>query len=323
MCLIPILQSVSQIKDLYKEEKAEIIMDNTSVVLFLGSGPTAHSTHKWVSDLLDQMTIDTQHDNLTFGNNGHGTLDFNKAGRALMTPSEVKEMPTTDAIVFIKASKPIYDTKAIPFDKKNIHYKAPKWLKERYNEALSYGKYEHPVHTIYDPVHFKYITVEPDMPYQIITDKNEIKTYQEAAKHDSTIYTYTIDESKLLYLSWGTGECSKERISKIYNDIQADEKARKEALKGLIVMQNREDKDTLFEEKTVETNKDGWDKLPTVQSLIKAHWSDLSIPEQEQVSLAFAEDLTEEQIRNVILAEYVKMALLRAIYKKENEERKK
>ena len=50
--MIPILQSHSQLKALYKDDKAEIIMDNTSVVVFLGSGPTALSTHKWISELL-------------------------------------------------------------------------------------------------------------------------------------------------------------------------------------------------------------------------------------------------------------------------------
>ncbi len=320
ICLIPILQSVSQIKDLYKSDKWEIIMDNVAVVLYLGSGPTAYSTHEFFSKVLGNETIDVQHDNMNFGNNQHSALNFNQQARPLMTPEEVKEMPTTDAIVFLKSSKPIYDTKAIPFDKPAIGYKAPKWLKERYSEALSYGPYEHPVHTVYDPVHFSYITVEPDVPYQIITDQEEIRTLQEAARKDPTIYTYTVQESELLYLSWGHGECTKERVEAIYNRIQADEEARKQAMRGLIVMQNREAVEELINPAEALTDKSGWDRFTTLAALLQAHWSDMSAPEQEQISLAFADDLTEEQIRTLALLELSKMEMMRQVYVRENME---
>lgn len=49
--LIPILQSVSQIKALFRSEKWEIIMDNTPVMLFLGAGSGALETHKYISEL--------------------------------------------------------------------------------------------------------------------------------------------------------------------------------------------------------------------------------------------------------------------------------
>ena len=64
ICLIPVLQSLSQIKALYKDDKWEIIQDNTSAVLFLGSGPTADATHKYISELLGKSTIDTRSDNV-------------------------------------------------------------------------------------------------------------------------------------------------------------------------------------------------------------------------------------------------------------------
>ncbi len=318
ICLIPILQSVSQIKDLYKNVKWEIIMDNVAVVLYLGSGPTAYSTHEFFSKILGTMTIDVQHDNVNFGNNAHSTLNFNQQARELMKPEEVKEHPTTDAIVFLKASKPIYDTKAIPFDKPELNYCAPKWLKERYREALSCGMYEHPVHTVYDPVHFTYITVEPTMPYQIITDKKEIETYQEAARKDPTIYTYTVKESELLYLSWGRGECTKERVEQVYNKIQADKEERKNAMRGLIVMQNRNDVEEVLNPEESLTDKTGWDKYTDLATLLREHWNDMSAPEQEQISLAFSDDLTEEQILMLAIQEVSKMAMLRQIYVREN-----
>lgn len=322
ICLIPILQSVSQIKDLYKSDKWEIIMDNVAVVLFLGSGPTALSTHEFFSKILGKATIDVQHDNVHFGQNPNSALNFNQQGRELMTPEEVKELPTTDAIVFLKSSKPIYDTKAIPFDKPALKYRAPKWLKDRYSEALSYGLYEHPVHTVYDPVHFTYITVEPDMPYQIITDRKEIETYQEAAKTDPTIFTFTVKESELLYLSWGHGKCTKERAEEVYKKIQEDEKQRRQAMRGLIVMQNREDVEEILNPQEKATDKTGWNKYTSLAALLRDHWEDMSAPEQEQICMAFADNLTEEQILTLAVMEQGKMEMLRQIYMRENKEMK-
>ena len=76
---------------------------------------------------------------------------YSKAEMKLMTPGQVKRMPPTECIVFFESRPPIYDTKAIPFDKPEYGFVAADWLKDRYKAALSLGDYEHPVETIYDP----------------------------------------------------------------------------------------------------------------------------------------------------------------------------
>ena len=50
--MIPILQSTSQLKDLFKAEKAEIIYDNVPVLCFCGAGQGAIESHKYISELL-------------------------------------------------------------------------------------------------------------------------------------------------------------------------------------------------------------------------------------------------------------------------------
>ncbi len=214
--MIPILQSISQIKTLFKDAKWETIMDNVAAVVYLGSGPLAESTHEYISKALGKATIDSRSDNIHRGNNGNSGLNFSRTGRELMTADEVKRMPSTEAVIFLESRPPIYDTKAIPFDKPELGFKAPKELKERYKEALSLGDYDHPVYTVYDPEHFHYITVDRERKLQVITDEKEIQTYEEAAKRDPNIYVYDIEEKDLLYLSWGHPKRTQEEIEELY-----------------------------------------------------------------------------------------------------------
>lgn len=314
ICMIPVLQSFSQLKSLYKDDKWEIIMDNTSAVVFMGSGPTAEATHKYVSELLGKSTIDTRNDNIHFGNNGNSGLNFAKQGRELMTPGEVKRMPVTDSIIFLKSSQPIYDTKAIPFDKPEYGYYAPKWLKERYSKALSKGDYVHPVYTIYDPVHFHYITVKRDIPLQIVTDKKDMEALQRAAlKKEQDVYTFNVDEEELLYLSWGENKYTQEDVEEMYHKAMEDKKLRAERMKGLIVLQNADNVPNFGTEQEG-TDKTGWEQYKSLKSLIANHWDDLSLPEQEEICYGIDDGLTEEQLRMLMLSSLPEMEMLRRAF---------
>lgn len=111
--MIPILQSVAQIKALFSADKWEIIMDNCPVMIYLGSGAGALDTHKYISELLGKATIDT------IGDGKHGSSynsNYNKAGRELMTPQEVKRMDRKKCIIFIEGERPIIDRKALPWE---------------------------------------------------------------------------------------------------------------------------------------------------------------------------------------------------------------
>lgn len=207
--MIIMLQSISQLQTLYKENKWETMMDNLATVVYLGSGPAAKSTHEWISNLLSTSTVDSRSDNVHLGANGNSGLDFHRAEIKLMTPEQVKRMPPTECIVFIESRPPVYDRKATPFDKPDYGFVATDFLKKRYSEALGLGEYEHPVHTVYDPIHFRYITVEQEKRLQVVTKQEDIESFQEAAKNDPRILTCNIDETELLYLNWNRRKCKR------------------------------------------------------------------------------------------------------------------
>lgn len=320
--MIPMLQSIAQLKTLYKDSKWEVFMDNVATVAFLGSGPLAESTHKYISEALAKATIDSRSDNVHHGSNGNTGENFNRTGRLLMTPDEVKCMPNTDAIIFLEGRHPIYDTKAIPFDMPERGFKADNELKKRYKHALDLGEYEHPVYTIYDPVHFNYITVNREKKLQVLTDSKEIQTYTEAAKKDPNIYTYTVDEKDLLYLSWGHPKRTIEEVEELLREAaEAEEKRTEELQKGLIVLQDVPQTDVPNFGTYEEIDKTRWNKEDSLKDLLAAHWDELTAPEQEEICFGIDEGLTEEQLKNLVLLPLVQMAVWRRAYVLENSKR--
>ena len=316
--LVLILQSKAQIEVLYPQ-KWKVILDNLAVVLFAGSGPTAEETHKFISGLTGKETIDTRTDNIHHGHNANTADNFNQTGRELMSPTEVRKMPLTDAIVFIEASDPIYDEKRIPFDQPFKGYYAPKALKKWYKELRSLGEYEHPVYTIYDDVHFHYITVRREEPMQVVTNKKDIEALQQAAFRNPDIYTYNVNEDELLYLSWGGPEYTQEKVEAIYNQAMKDAAFRRERMKRLIVLQNVDEINVPnFGTKTQTTDKSGWEQYDTLKSLIADKWDELSVPEQEEIYMGIEDGLTEEQLRMLMLCKLAEMSRIRKLFVQEN-----
>lgn len=318
--LVLILQSLAQLQVLYPE-KWKVIMDNLAVVLFAGSGPTATETHEYFSKLTGKSTIDTRTDNINHGPNAHSADNFNQMGRELMTPTEIRRMPTTKAIVFIESSNPIFDTKAIPFNQPLKGYTAPRKLRKWYAEMRSLGDYEHPVYTVYDEIHFHYITVRRDEPMQIVTNKKDIDALQHAAVTNKDIYTFNVNEDELLYLSWGNKEYTQENVEAIYNEAMKDAEFRRERLKGMIVLQDVEGVDVPQSRTRIGTDKSKWNKNASLKRLIADHWDDLSLPEQEEICFAMDEGLTEEQLRILMLKPLVEMEILRRAFVLENQGR--
>lgn len=315
--MIPILQSFSQLKSVFKDNKWETIMDNVSAVVCLGTGPLASSTHKYISEALGKATIDSRDDNIHRGSYSNSGLSFKRTGRILMTEDEVKRVSPIHAIIFLESRPPIYDTKAIPFDKKEYHYKAPKHLKKRYMDALALGEYEHPVYTVYDAEHFHYITVDRDKPLKFYSGK-EADRYRQAAKTDPHIYEYNLDETQLLYLSWGHPKREKEEIEKLFKECMEQEKYARENLKNLAVLQEMEAFDTKDFEKQA-PDKTTWDKNASLKELLAWHWDQLSVPEQEEICFALDDGLTEEQIKCVLLLPLEQMAPYRRAYRMMNQ----
>lgn len=320
--MIPIVQSIAQLKATMKDDRWEIMMDNMAAVLYLGAGPGAKSTHEYISTLLGNATIDSRADDVhKSGSGGSDGLRFNRAKRELMTAEEVKRIPSTQALLFLESRPPIYDTKAIPFDLTRTAgtYQAPKWLKKRYSDALALGVYEHPVYTVYDPIHFRYITVNREKKLQILQGEDAV-TYREAARSTPNIYEYNIDETELLYLSWGKPRYSQDDVEKIYRNALEQEKQELKNLKGLAVLQDVEDVPDFG---TVpETDKSAWDNNGTLAELLSRYWDDMTLAEQEEFALAMDEELTEEQLKHLMILPLEQMVQYHRAYLIMNKETK-
>lgn len=312
--MIPMLQSVSQLKTLFKEDKWEVYFDVAATVVYLGSGPAAKSTHEFISALLAETTADSRTDNVHLGNNGNSGINFARTGIKLMTPEQVKRMPQTECIVFFESRPPVYDNKAFPFDRPKMDFVAKKWLRERYEAALSLGDYVHPVRVLYDPVHFHYITVRQEQPLAIIEDEEEIQKYQKMADADPSVYQYHINRKELLYLSWGNRKSAGE-VEAMYKKALEAQNLEMEKIKGLSVLSDMPVPDfgTL-----PATDKSGWDKNAGFAELLGQHWQKLPQEEKEELALALDDGLSEEQLKELLFMELPEMVRWHRAYKIRN-----
>ena len=113
-----ILQNISQLKALFKDDW-EGIIGNADSFLYLGGNE--QSTHKYISELLGKETIDTKTSSQSKGRNGSFSQNFQQTGRELMTPDEVRRLDNKNAIVLIRGEKPVIDEKYDILKHPNIH----------------------------------------------------------------------------------------------------------------------------------------------------------------------------------------------------------
>lgn len=104
-----IVQNIQSIKALYKDEW-EGIIGNCDTLLFLGGGNEPTSL-EFVSKLLGKETVHTCTRGQTKGRSGSSSVNFQQTGRDLMTPDEIRMLPTNDALLFIRGEKPVRDKK--------------------------------------------------------------------------------------------------------------------------------------------------------------------------------------------------------------------
>ena len=113
-----VLQNISQLKALFKDDW-EGIIGNADSFVYLGGNE--QSTHKYISELLGKETIDTRTSSQSKGRNGSFSQNFQQAGRELMTPDEVRRLDNKNAIVLIRGEKPVIDEKYDILKHPNIH----------------------------------------------------------------------------------------------------------------------------------------------------------------------------------------------------------
>ena len=103
-----ILQNLAQLKALF-EKQWESIVGNCDEVLYLGGNE--QSTHKYVSELLGNSTIDTNTYGKSEGRSGSYSTNYQISGRELLTPDEVRMLDNRYAILFIRGERPVLDFK--------------------------------------------------------------------------------------------------------------------------------------------------------------------------------------------------------------------
>jgi type IV secretory pathway TraG/TraD family ATPase VirD4 len=107
--IVPIFQSLEQIKTMYKDEWG-VIIDNCSARLFLGS--ISHvDTLEYVSKMLGKGTFDKMTSGRTYGSRGSSSHNYDRLGRELMDPAELSKIPKSDCILMISGRKPWYSKK--------------------------------------------------------------------------------------------------------------------------------------------------------------------------------------------------------------------
>ena len=114
-----ILQNLAQLKALF-EKKWESIIGNCDELLYLGGNE--QSTHEYISKQLGKQTIDINTYGKSKGRNGSYTKNYQKMGRELMTPDEVRMLDNKYALLFIRGERPIMDLKIDTFNLPNAKY---------------------------------------------------------------------------------------------------------------------------------------------------------------------------------------------------------
>ena len=103
-----ILQNISQLKALFKDDW-EGIIGNADTLLYLGGNE--QSTHEYVSKLLGKETISTTSSSQSRGRSGSYSRSTQQTGRELLTPDEVRMLDNNKALVFIRGERPVMDDK--------------------------------------------------------------------------------------------------------------------------------------------------------------------------------------------------------------------
>ena len=107
--IVPILQSLEQIKNMYKDEWG-VIVDNCNTLLYLG-GITHMDTLEYVSKLLGKGTFDKKTTGRTRGKSGSSSQNFDVIGRDLMDAAEIRKLPKSDCLFIVGGRNPFYSKK--------------------------------------------------------------------------------------------------------------------------------------------------------------------------------------------------------------------
>ena len=107
--IVPILQSLEQLKKMYKDDW-QVILDNCSSFLFLGSIKNM-DTLKYVSELIGKGTYDKRNMSRTKGRQSSTSRNEDRLGRSLLEPNEIQKMKKKKCILFVSGYSPFFSDK--------------------------------------------------------------------------------------------------------------------------------------------------------------------------------------------------------------------
>lgn len=117
--IAPILQSLNQIKSMYKDDW-QTIVDNCNSVVYLG-GVRNMETLEEISKWLGEGTFDEKDYSQSKGGHGSSTVSYKKIGRKLLDPAEIQKLKKTRCLLFVSGYNPFHSAK-IDY-KKHRYYK--------------------------------------------------------------------------------------------------------------------------------------------------------------------------------------------------------
>ena len=138
-----ILQSLDQLKHIYEKEWG-VVIDNSNTFLYLGNIGSME-TLKYVSELLGKATIDKTSSSRSRGKSGSSSKNFDRMGRELMMPDEVKKLPKKECLLFVSGKAPFRSVKfdysqhpyykySSDYDKSLFYEHIPQYLKDMEKE---------------------------------------------------------------------------------------------------------------------------------------------------------------------------------------------
>jgi len=220
--ITPILQSLEQIKKMYKDEWG-VIVDNCNTLLYLGS-ITHGDTLEYMSKLLGKGTFDKRTSGRTRGRSGSSSQNFDVIGRELLDSAEIRKLPKPNCLLVVGGRNPFYSEKydytshpnyrfTSDANKKYSYHYIPLQKRESSNES-AHGEDKKAV----KPSEKAKVEIAP-----VTIETSPEKTVDYVMKHVESVGVIPDEELKV-----EDGEDTKKEIaSKTVAELLAEEKAAK------------------------------------------------------------------------------------------------
>lgn len=104
-----IIQSLAQLKSLYKQEEWNIAIEGCDTLMSLGV--SGMDSAKYISELLGSYTLDTKNNSQSKGRQGSTSESEQRIKRELLDPSEILHLKNDRVIIVIRGENPINDEK--------------------------------------------------------------------------------------------------------------------------------------------------------------------------------------------------------------------